>query len=324
MVTDLTLYLTYGARVGDFDNEITNALLQSIGDVTSVRGSTTAYRQYVPLLRLRKVKMSKVMDAVQRRQVCIDKLYNQYLKKVANGEKPQCIVSSLSADKLSLDEIHGTCVSLLQAAPDTIASGIYQCCAWLCVPENQSFQEEALGAILAAYDGDRDAAWNMSFREEKIPLLVSLYKETLRFYSTAPFGGRRSSQAFEIYGTKIPKGIEIMLNIQAVNHDVEHYGPSAHVFVPTRFIDDSTPLPHLSYGTGARICPAYQISNRIIYAMLVRMILAFEMKQVEGTRLPSTDMIDFSDGYGLVAHPRRYDCAYVARDPVWLRKVLSG
>lgn len=152
---------------------------------------------------------------------------------------------------------------------------------------------------------------------------VLRYKETLRFYATAPFGGRRASSDIEIYGTKIPKGIEIMLNIQAVNHDTEHYGPSATEFNPRRFINDTTPLPHLSYGTGARICPAYQISNRIIYAMLVRMLLAFEMKQVEGTRLPSTDMINFSDGYGLVAHPRRYDCAYVARDAAWLRKVLA-
>ena len=174
MVIDLTLYLTYGARAGDFDNELTNTLLQSIADVASVRGSTTSYRQYVPLLRWRKVKMSKVIDAVARRQVCIDKLYNQYLEKVDNGESPKCIVSSLSADKLTLDEIHGTCVSLLQAAPDTVASGVYQCCAWLCVPENQSFQKEALAAILEAYGGDRDMAWKMAFREEKVPLIVSL------------------------------------------------------------------------------------------------------------------------------------------------------
>lgn len=319
MVTDLTLYITYGARAGDFDNELTQTLLQSIGDVTSVRGSTTEYRQYVPLLRLRRIKVSPVIEAVKVRQGCIDKLYGQYLQKVADGESPQCIVSSLSADKLSLEEIHGTCVSLLQAAPDTVASGVYQCCAWLCTPENREFQQEALDAILSAYDGDREKAWEMAFREEKAPLIVSLYKETLRFYSTAPFGGRRTTKEIELYGTTIPQGIEMMLNIQAVNHDTEHYGSSATEFNPRRFVDDASPLPHLSYGTGSRICPAYQLANRIMYAMLVRLILSFEMNQVEGTRLPSTDMIDFSDGYGLVAHPRRFDCAFKARDSAWLQ-----
>lgn len=326
MVIDLTLYITYGARVGDFDDELTTQLLQAIADVSSVRGSTSTYRQYVSLLRLRPLKISKVIDGVARRKKCIDVLYGQYLQKVADGEGPRCIVSSLSADKLTLEEIHGTCTSLLQAAPNTIASGIYQCLAWLCVPENQPFQKEAVAAILAAYDGDRNKAWEMAFREEKVPLIVSLYKETLRFWAFSPYAGRRLNQTIDkLYGTTFPKGLEMMLNIQAVNHDEDHYGADAKKFVPGRFIDDPTPLPHLSYGTGGRICPAYQISNRIIYAMLVRMLLAFEVKQADGPgmRLPSTDMIDFSDGYGLMAQPRRYDCVFVARDSDWLEKIQS-
>lgn len=323
MVTDLTLYLTYGARAGDFDNDLTKTLLQSIYDVSSVRGSTTAYRQYVPWLRWRKVKASIVINAVAKRQVCIDKLYNQYLDKVANGEKPQCIVSSLSADKLTLDEIHGTCISLLQAAPDTIATGFYQCVAWLCTKDNQWVQKEALEAILTAYNGDRDLAWKMAFREEKVALITSLYKETLRFFTPSPYAGRRVSQEISYNCITIPKGVQVMMNMQAINHDEEHYGPTAAEFNPKRFIDDTSPLPHLGYGTGARMCPAYQISNRIMYAMLVRMVLAFEMGQVEGGRVPSIDMVDYSDSYGLVSHPREFDCKFVARDEGWLRKVLS-
>ena len=79
----------------------------------------------------------------------------------------------------------------------------------------------------------------------------------------------------------------------------------------------------MSYGVGARICPAYQISNRIIYAMLTRLLLAFEMRQVEGTRMPNTDMVDFSDAYGLVAFPRGYDCSFTARDKGWLKEKLE-
>ena len=86
---------------------------------------------------------------------------------------------------------------------------------------------------------------------------------------------------------------------------------------------NSEPSPHMSYGVGARICPAYQISNQIIYAMLIRLLLAFEMKQVEGTSLPNTDMIDFSAVYGLVAFPREYDCSFTARDEQWLKEKLE-
>jgi cytochrome P450 len=192
-----------------------------------------------------------------------------------------------------------------------------QCCAWLCSAEGQPFQREAYDAILEAYGGDRDQAWKMAFEEENVPLIVSLYKETLRFFATSPFNNRRVSKEIKIYDTVIPKGMMVILNQQAVNHDPDFY-KDATTFNPRRFVDNLTPTPHLSYGIGSRICPAYQISNRIMSAMLTRLILAFEIKQVEGTRLPNIDMIDFSDAYGLVALPRAYDCSFVARDETWL------
>jgi cytochrome P450 len=325
IIVDLSLSLTYGVRVGEFDDEFANALLDSIATISSIRSSTVSYKHFHPLLRLFPEKTSKVMEAVKERTMRIDKLYNTYLQKVEKGQDDlKCIVSSLGDDKLTLEEIHGTCVSLLQAAPDTISSGIYQACAWLCSPEGQPFQKEALAAILEAYNGDRDEAWRNAFREEKVPLIVSLYKETLRFYPIAPFGLRRVSKEFVLRGTTIPKGMGVYLDNQGVNHDVNFFGPDALEFNPMRYVNNSSPLPHLTYGTGGRICPAYQISNRIMYAMLVKLILAFDMKQVSGTRLPSTARNDFSDAYGNVLFPRTYDCSFTARDKSWLKGVITA
>lgn len=320
---DLTLAITYGARMDEFTSQFANGLLGSIHAVTMARSDTIAARPFVRLLRMLPQSSSAVIRAEKVRRKHIDAMYNQYLRKVADGNTPTCIVSSLSADKLTLDELHGTCVSLLQAAPDTIASGIYQCCAWLCSPEGQPFQKVTLKGILDTYNGDRDEAWRMSFREEKVPLIVSLYKETLRFFATAPFSGRKATKDIDYHGTNIPKGIAVVMNIQALNHDLTHYGDDAHTFNPRRFMDNDSPSPHMSYGVGGRICPAYQISNRIIYAMLTRILLAFELKQVDGTRLPNTDMLDFSEAYGLVAFPRGYDCSFTARQEAWLQQKLE-
>jgi len=114
------------------------------------------------------------------------------------------------------------------------------------------------------------------------------------------------------------------MNAQQANHDPEWYGEDAKVFNPLRFIGNDNPLPHLSYGAGFRICPAVAISNRIMSALLVRLILAFEMKEVDGTRKPNIDMIHFSDAYtGLVAQPRSFDCSFKARDERWLKTVLE-
>ncbi|RDW85991.1 hypothetical protein BP5796_04316 [Coleophoma crateriformis] len=324
-VVDLTLSLTYGVRVGEFDEEFTNALLDSIATISSIRSSTVSYKHYVPLLRIFPEKTSQTIEAVKERTQRINTLFETYLHKVEKGQADlKCIVSSLGNDKLTLEEIHGTCVSLLQAAPDTVASAVYQCCAWLCSPEGQPFQKEAYDAILEAYNGDRDEAWRMAFREEKVPLIVSLYKETLRFYPTAPFGSRRTSKAFELHGATIPKGMGVLMDTQGVNHDLDFYGSDAHSFNPRRFIDNDSPLPHLTYGTGGRICPAYQISNRIMSAMLVKLILAFDMKPVAGGRLPSIARNDFSDAYGNVQFSRTFDCSFTARNESWLKGVIAA
>jgi phenylacetate 2-hydroxylase len=52
---------------------------------------------------------------------------------------------------------------------------------WLYSPAGKSYKPELHNAILEAYDRDKDKVWEMAFREKKVPLIVSFYKETLRF-----------------------------------------------------------------------------------------------------------------------------------------------
>ncbi|KIW83754.1 hypothetical protein Z517_03000 [Fonsecaea pedrosoi CBS 271.37] len=322
---NLALHMTYGIRVGDFDPELATKLLNSLNVITECRGSTTEYRHYVPLLRMWPWSKSKLIAAAQERNRCAKVLHEQYRRKAEQGKAPDCLVSSMRSERLTPDELFGTCMSILQAAPDTVSSSTYQCMAWLSSAPGQAFQEECLENILEVYDGDRDRAWDMAFQEEKVPLLVSLYKETLRFYATSAFNMRRTSREVTVGDTTtLPKGVGVTMNIRGVNHDPDHYGPDALAFNPKRFLGDtSSHLPHLTFGTGSRICPAYMIANRIIYAMLVRLILAFRLKEVPGTRLPSIGRLDFSDVMGLIAVPRAYDCAFTARDDAWLKDKLA-
>lgn len=297
---DLALSLTYGARFGEVDDAFMIKFLWSINAISAVRSSTKTYRHFVPLLRWFPEATSETIRAERVRAKHVDVLYSSYQKRVAAGETVDCIVQSLGDDKLSEEEIHGTCISLLQAAPDTVASGVYQCIAWLSSKEGQATQTAAYHAILEAYAGDKDAAWCNAFREEKVPLIVSLYKETLRFFTFAPYATpRRTTVDIDYQGAKLPKGITMMLNSQQVNHDPAHFGEDAWQFKPDRFLGNDNPLPHTAYGAGSRICPAVAISNRLIYALLVRLILAFEMKEPVGSegRRPNVHPIDFSDVY---------------------------
>lgn len=327
IVFDLTLSLTYGARYGEVDDDFMLTFIKSINDISGVRSSTKIFRHFVPLLRLAPESTSKTIQAERVRRHHRDVLYNRYKARVAAGENVDCIVAALNEDKLSEKEVHGTCLSLLQAAPDTVASGVYQTIAWLASPEGLETQQAAYTAILDAYGGDRTSAWKNAFREERVPLISSLNKETLRFFTFAPYATPRRTTAEAILpdGTVIPKGITMIMNSQQINHDEGRFGPDAWTYKPDRYIGNEAGLPHVAFGAGVRICPAVAISNRIICALLTRIILAFEMQgsELEG-KTPSTHPIQFSDVHDqLVAHPKFYDCHFKARDATWLNEVLS-
>lgn len=327
IVFDLCLSLTYGARFGEVNDDFILGFIKAINGISSVRSSTETYRHFVPLLRVIPESDSETIAAERDRAKHVDVLYKRYNDRIASGETVDCIVAALGKDKLTEEEIHGTCLSLLQAAPDTVASGIYQALAWLSTDSGKATQKRAYAEIVEAYGGDRDLAWKMAFREEKVPLITSIYKETLRQFTFTPYATpRRTNKDIQYGDIFIPEGITMIMNAQEANHSATQFGEDAWEFNPDRYINNDNPLPHLTFGAGARICPAVAISNRIIYAVLTRLILAFEFDEPkEGTgRRPNIDPIEFSDVHNeLVAHPSFYDTQFKARDEEWLKRIVS-
>jgi phenylacetate 2-hydroxylase len=326
IVFDVCLALTYGARFGEVNDEFMLTFIKSINSVSAVRSSTKFFRHFVPLLRIVPEPTSLTIAAERVRRKHRDALYDNYKQQATSGETMNCIVSSLTEDGLTEEEIHGTCISLLQAPPDTGASGVYQSIAWLSSPEGQFTQERALASILKAYDSDRNEAWRHAFREERVPLVTSICMEALRFFTLAPYATpRRSREALVLpSGAVVPKGTTFIMNAQGVNHDEAHF-TDAWCFNPERFLDAKPGLPHVAFGAGSRICPAVAISNRIVRALVTRFILAFDMKATEEPgRKPKNDGIGFSDVIDqLVAHPRFYDCHFQPRDTAWLQSVAA-
>ncbi|KAH8895566.1 cytochrome P450, partial [Thozetella sp. PMI_491] len=327
VVFDLCLSLTYGARFGEVDDGFMLNFIHAINEISAVRSSTKRFRTYVPLLRIIPEQTSTVIAAEKIRAKHVDILYGKYKERVAAGETVDCIVSSLNEDKLTEEEVHGTCISLLQAAPDSVASSVYLVVAWLSTPQGRATQQDAYEAILDAYGGDRDLAWASAFREEKVALVSSLYKEGMRFFTVAPYATPRTTVAEIKYGSvTLPKGLTLVMNAQEANHDLDHYGPDAWEFNPRRFVGSTDALPHLAFGAGSRICPAVNISNRIVYAMLTRLLLSFEFTEPEGpdARKSNVDPIHFSAAYDeLVAHPRKFDSHFTSRDPEWLKSMVE-
>jgi cytochrome P450 len=99
------------------------------------------------------------------------------------------------------------------------------------------------------------------------------------------------------------------------------YGQDANEFDPHRWLNSETlsslKLPHLSYGAGARNCPAWQLSNHILYGLLIRLIVSFDFRVHESAR-PVTHWTTFVGNGGFVVSPKDYLMYFVPRDGVTL------
>jgi phenylacetate 2-hydroxylase len=219
---------------------------------------------------------------------------------------------------------------MLQAAAETISGTLTCGIGSLCADEaGHKMQEAAHAAILSRW-GSPQEAFNHAFEAEDIPIVVALYKEILRYYAVAVYAlPRIASKDIELKnGAVIPKGTTLYMNSENANHgivfrylmcsnadrmhvDASFYGADATQFNPDRWLDELSPLPklslpHFGYGAGARICPAWQISNRILYGLIVRLIVSFRFTaSLEAP--PITDYVKYNgNAKGALAHPKPY------------------
>lgn len=99
----------------------------------------------------------------------------------------------------------------------------------------------------------------------------AIVKEAGRYYTVSSMSlPRKAAADIEWDGAIIPKGTMILINAQAANHEIEHFGPDAGEFNPERWLENVSPprerpsvgLQHLSFGAGSRACSGQFIANR--------------------------------------------------------------
>ena len=133
---------------------------------------------------------------------------------------------------------------------------------------------------------------------------------------------RKAYQDIDWNGARIPKGTMILINAQASNHSVEHFGPDAGKFNPERWLSSLDPpeevplsgIQHFSFGAGSRACSGQFIASRLLYTALVRLICSFKIVASE-TEPPNTDYVDYNQfKSALVAIPRDFKVKLIPRD----------
>ncbi|EXJ80755.1 hypothetical protein A1O3_07039 [Capronia epimyces CBS 606.96] len=325
---NLGFQTTFGKTFDDANDPWLREYIDNAMIITTVRGASNTWSDFVPLLRLSPKfrRMAKAGEAAsKKRSRMIGEVLQDLQTRLNNGERPDCIAASVLTDgdnKLTLPNAIKCCTSMLQGGTESLPSHICAGLGGLISPEGEKMQEKAYADILEHYP-DGDAA-DHAFNEEKVPYLVALYKEILRNYVVLPFSlpHEASSDIHLKSGVVIPKGTRLYMNSEAANHDETFFGPTVDAFEPGRWLDpelNNTALNFFSYGIGPRVCPAWSIANRMMYGLLLRMILAFDMK-MDPCDPPPTSWRTFGrTPSGVLNAPKMFNVRFVPRNEEKLR-----
>ncbi|WEW61695.1 cytochrome P450 [Emydomyces testavorans] len=110
----------------------------------------------------------------------------------------------------------------------------------------------------------------------RLPYLMALIKEGMRWRTFAPVGAERATaQEDEYMGYRIPKDSIIILNHWAMDNDKEAFGDPEN-FRPERWLENPD-LPETFFGFGLRGCPGRHLSMDSLAIVTSRLLWAYNI-----------------------------------------------
>ncbi|EXJ78625.1 3-hydroxyphenylacetate 6-hydroxylase [Capronia coronata CBS 617.96] len=322
----LALTLNWGTRMASQNDELFGEITHVEEEVSKFRSTTGNLQDYIPILRLNpfSVGSAKARDMRRRRDMYLKRLNEDLDRRMAEGTHQPCIQANVILDKeakLNSEELTSISLTMLSGGLDTLTTLVAWSMALLA--QHPEIQEKALKEIRAKYPPDQilcDAD-----DDQSIPYIVALVRELLRYYTVLRLSLPRATVRDVVYdGHKIPSGSVVFLNAWACNMDPEVWS-DPEVFRPERWLE--TPdAPLFTYGLGYRMCAGSLLANRELYVIYLRLLSAFEMRDVEaedGGPMSTHPVRGVEDPSQLVSVPKRYRVRMVPRDEECLRKALG-
>jgi phenylacetate 2-hydroxylase len=128
---------------------------------------------------------------------------------------------------------------MVSAGLDTVPANLIQGLAYLATPHGQQIQQTAYAALLESYSSPSEA-WTAVLREEKIPLISALVKETLRYYTVIAMSLPRASvKPISYQGAITPAGTLFYMNARGADFDSSRFS-DPYKFDPDRYLEDKS------------------------------------------------------------------------------------
>ncbi|KAJ5765239.1 hypothetical protein N7520_004798 [Penicillium odoratum] len=331
-----TLTLCYGIRMDAVYDDLLREILHVGSAISLLRSASENLQDYIPILRYmpNNEKTARSKELRDRRDAYLNLLLDKVREMIKKGTDKPCISAAILKDeetKLTGVEVSSICLSLVSGGFETIPGTLTSAIGSLSTPEGQIWQDRAYEDIKRYYPDIREA-WTSCISEEKVPYVNAIIKEAGRYYTVSSMSlPRKTVTEVNWNGAIIPPKTMILINAQAGNHDVDHYGPDGGKFDPERWLKSLTPpeekettgLPHLSFGSGSRACSGQFIASRLLYCALIRLLASYKIVASEDSP-PNTDYVEYNQfKTALVAIPKDFKVRLIPRDDAVTSECLN-
>ncbi|XP_071953023.1 cytochrome P450 2J4-like [Antedon mediterranea] len=144
----------------------------------------------------------------------------------------------------------------------------------------------------------------------KMPYMNAVIKESMRLgTSVCQLAPHCTMTDVNFEGYRIKKDTTIIANLYGPNHDPDTWS-DPFAFKPERWLNNDNLPPFMPFGSGKRKCPASSISMNALRMLIVTLCLRFNLKGVEGEKLPG---VDDSFIMNAINHPKQFNIVATTR-----------
>jgi cytochrome P450 len=129
---------------------------------------------------------------------------------------------------------------------------------------------------------------------EACPLLLATWFEVLRSHGGFSLGRYVHEDTMLAGKYLLKKGSYVLAPLRPHHSDRQIWGPTVDEFLPGRFLKEDRSLDELQrrklrvYGVFGTLCPGRYLAVHMAMALTVRLLLAFDMTRVDGSRYATT------------------------------------